>query len=229
MDLQTAFFYPKQDPEWVKKTLTLFLCYLFILTIPAAAGYQIRAARMAANGQNVLPDWDDFIGLYVEGLRLWLSNMAINTIISAMIMLIVAILFIVPFLGAIVIEFAGTFDKEIISVINNLLSASFSFTQIGIQCLIATFTQIFVFTSLAEFNTWQAPFEIDRFKFFFKGRFGDAFKLLTMQILVTLCAILLIVLTLLAGSVFIIPYAALVQSALAGQFIQEGKKEPDFV
>lgn len=229
MDLQTAFSYPKQDPEWFKKTLTLFFCYIFIVTIPAAVGYQVRAARMVSRGENDLPDWDDFAGLYIEGLRLWLSVTAINTIVSALAMLAAAILFIIPFVGAVGLEFSGIFDNDTMSAINGLITILFSLTNVGIQCFIISFLQIFVLTSLAEFNTWQAPFEIDRLKYFFKERLKDACILLIMNIFVNLAAIVLIVLTLLIGSIVIVPFAVLIQAALAGQFIQEGKKVPDFI
>ncbi len=229
MDLQTAFSYPKQDPEWFKKLLTLFFCYIFILTIPAAVGYHIRAARLASQGESVLPEWDDFGGLYIEGLRMWLSVAAINTVVSALAMLIAAILFLFPFVGAVGLEFSGIFDEDAMSAINGLITILFSLTNVGIQSFIITFIQIFVLTSLAEFNTWQAPFEIDRLKYYFQKRLKDACILLILNIFVNLSAIVLIVLTLLIGSIVIVPYAVLIQAALAGQFIQEGKKTPDFI
>jgi|UniRef100_A0A7C1XNB8 hypothetical protein len=99
MDLGRAFSYVFQDPQWVKKALIA----LVMLVIPIVGwvilyGYMLRIMRQTALGADLpLPEWDDFGGDFLRGLKgfilqlLWnspvlilsLCTLALSTITSS--------------------------------------------------------------------------------------------------------------------------------------------------
>ncbi len=73
MDIARAFSFPLQDPRWVAKILIAAV----MLVIPifgwlVLSGYGLRITRQVAAGTDVpLPEWEDFAGLFVDGLKLF--------------------------------------------------------------------------------------------------------------------------------------------------------------
>ena len=64
MDLKQALAYPKNDKNWITKCFIMSLAFIF----PVGYGYMLRASRNAAR-QAPLPEWEDFGGLFTDGLR----------------------------------------------------------------------------------------------------------------------------------------------------------------
>jgi len=58
------------DPSWFVKTVVGMLAMFFPLPLVFGAGYVYRVALQGRMGQPiVLPDWDDWRGLFVDGVR----------------------------------------------------------------------------------------------------------------------------------------------------------------
>ncbi|MDP9143317.1 MAG: DUF4013 domain-containing protein [Actinomycetota bacterium] len=75
LDFARAFQFFFEDPEWVKKlAIGSILCLLSPLIIGAIllGGYILRVVRRTADGaERVLPDFDDWGGLFRDGLKLF--------------------------------------------------------------------------------------------------------------------------------------------------------------
>ncbi len=80
MDLGRALTYMFQDPQWVKKALIAIV----MLIIPIIGwlifyGYLLRIMRQTALGSDVpLPEWDDFGGDFVRGIKGFIINLVWN-------------------------------------------------------------------------------------------------------------------------------------------------------
>jgi len=76
-NLTLLLSYPFKDPAWKKKLLIgmmlmLLSCLLFMIPSIFIFGYGARIAKKVADegGDPVLPEWDDWGGLFVDGLRI---------------------------------------------------------------------------------------------------------------------------------------------------------------
>jgi hypothetical protein len=73
VDFGRAFQFFFQDPEWVKKILIggLFqLLAMILIGVPFVIGYQMRVLqRTWAGDPRPLPEWDDFGGIFSDGLK----------------------------------------------------------------------------------------------------------------------------------------------------------------
>lgn len=72
MDFGLAFSYPFQDEEWAKKiVLTAVISLIPIIGQLALVGWMVDLSRRVINGEsNPMPDWTDFGGLLVLGLKM---------------------------------------------------------------------------------------------------------------------------------------------------------------
>jgi hypothetical protein len=77
-NLITAFKYPFSDPRWFQKLLVgalLILASMIIWLIPSifVLGYLYRISRriISGDGQATLPEWDDWGGLFKDGIKLF--------------------------------------------------------------------------------------------------------------------------------------------------------------
>ncbi len=68
MDYRQAVSYPFQDGKLWKTILIAFLCNITLIGQPLTVGYALRTSRRFLRGQP-LPDWNDWGGLYLDGLR----------------------------------------------------------------------------------------------------------------------------------------------------------------
>ena len=68
MNLATAFAYPFKDSKWWLKALIAAICNITIIGGLATMGYGLRVVRNAAHNKP-LPEWDDWGGLFIDGLR----------------------------------------------------------------------------------------------------------------------------------------------------------------
>jgi hypothetical protein len=71
IDEGLKFFF--EDPRWKSKLamLTLFtLLGCLLVGMPIAAGYLFRITKRTAAGEPPLPEWEDYGGLFMDGLRL---------------------------------------------------------------------------------------------------------------------------------------------------------------
>lgn len=73
MDIGRAFGFPFQDPRWVSKILIAALMVVIpIFGWLVLYGYGMRVTRQVAGGSDLpLPEWDDFGGLFLDGLKLF--------------------------------------------------------------------------------------------------------------------------------------------------------------
>jgi hypothetical protein len=70
MDIGRAFNYPRNDPGWVTKMLILGLVSIVPILNLAGFGYMIEGLRRVARGDEAtLPEWDNFGGYFMDGLR----------------------------------------------------------------------------------------------------------------------------------------------------------------
>lgn len=76
MDIKRAICYPFNNGfvDALIKSIVYFLCCMLVITAPAAVGYTMEAARRAAGGDETLPDWDNFMGLWVDGFRIGITS-----------------------------------------------------------------------------------------------------------------------------------------------------------
>jgi len=74
VDFARAFRFFFEDPDWVKKLIIgSFVAFGSLFLIPGLflLGYYLRLLRAVASGDpNPLPEWEDWGGLFVEGLSL---------------------------------------------------------------------------------------------------------------------------------------------------------------
>ncbi len=71
MDIGRAFNYPRNDPGWVTKMLILGLVSIVPILNLAGFGYMIEGLRRVARGDEAsLPEWDNFGGYFMDGLRI---------------------------------------------------------------------------------------------------------------------------------------------------------------
>jgi hypothetical protein len=71
MDFGLAFSFPFQDEEWVKKiVVTAVILLIPILGQIAVMGWMVALTRRVIAGEErPLPDWEDFGGLFMDGLK----------------------------------------------------------------------------------------------------------------------------------------------------------------
>jgi hypothetical protein len=71
VDIGRSINYVFQDPEWIKKVLIGGLLSIIPIVNLISVGYAMRTTRRIAMGTEVpLPEWDDFGGDLVRGLKL---------------------------------------------------------------------------------------------------------------------------------------------------------------
>jgi Protein of unknown function (DUF4013) len=75
VDISRAIRAPFDDPDWVKKTLLGWLWALLIVTGPAVYGAMIEYVRRVSQGDERLPEWDDFGGKWVKGLLVGVAGL----------------------------------------------------------------------------------------------------------------------------------------------------------
>lgn len=71
MDIGRGFRALFDDANWIVKVLlggVITLLGVFLIPIPLVLGYQVDTIALAARGENRVPDWTDWGGLFVRGL-----------------------------------------------------------------------------------------------------------------------------------------------------------------
>lgn len=73
LDFLRAFTFVTEDPDWIKKILlggVFTLLGIFLIPLPLVAGYGLRViGRTARCDPRPLPEWDDWGGLFQDGLK----------------------------------------------------------------------------------------------------------------------------------------------------------------
>ncbi|NMA27083.1 MAG: DUF4013 domain-containing protein [Burkholderiales bacterium] len=76
MDISRAFSYPRNDPRWFGKLLSLGLISIFPIVNLIGMGYMVEALRRVARGDEAtLPEWDNYGGYFMDGLRVTVTYM----------------------------------------------------------------------------------------------------------------------------------------------------------
>lgn len=165
MNLGTAFYYPFKDPKWWLKAFIACICSSLVVTAPCTVGYGLRTVRHAAHDQP-LPEWKDWGGLFVDGLRV--IALGLGYMLPALLLMIVTAVS-AAFLGplslilgliAMVLGIMGTVRSTIAYMFlvpeNGTLSAAFDFGAVtsilhNHKWLITKFL-IFIFITNAFFK-----------------------------------------------------------------------------
>jgi hypothetical protein len=107
LDLGKAFNWVFKDPDWVSKVLAGAACLLLsFFLVPALLlfGYHLRIARRERQQpQGMLPAWDDWGSLAVDGIKLYVTIMLPVLLIEFVVFVLVAI-----FIGIMVAVGAGS-------------------------------------------------------------------------------------------------------------------------
>jgi hypothetical protein len=74
IDFGRAFKAPFDDPDWVKKTLFGMLWGALIVTAPAVTGAMLDYIKSTAQGNERLPEWDDFGDKWVRGFMVGVAG-----------------------------------------------------------------------------------------------------------------------------------------------------------
>ncbi|MFN8499314.1 MAG: DUF4013 domain-containing protein [Anaerolineae bacterium] len=88
MDVGRSFRALFDDAHWIVKVLlggVFTLIGIFLITVPLVLGYQVGTIQLAARGENRVPEWTDWGGVYVRGLLAFVIQLvyAIPAIIFA--------------------------------------------------------------------------------------------------------------------------------------------------
>lgn len=75
IDFGRAFKAPFEDPDWFKKTLFGLLWGVLVVTSFALMGAMLDYIKSVANGNERLPEWDDFGGKWVRGFMVFLAGL----------------------------------------------------------------------------------------------------------------------------------------------------------
>lgn len=74
IDIGRALTYAKDDPDVVKKLLIgslVVISTMLLIPLPLLVGYYQRTIKRTVDGEEYpLPEWDDWGGLYVDGLKM---------------------------------------------------------------------------------------------------------------------------------------------------------------
>ena len=75
IDIARALTFIKDDPDWIKKLLIgslMMIAAMFFIGTPFLIGYFQRTIRRTVDGEACpLPDWDDWGGIFVDGLKVF--------------------------------------------------------------------------------------------------------------------------------------------------------------
>jgi hypothetical protein len=80
VDIAAALKAVTDDPRWIAKLAigsAVLVTGFLLLGLPLVIAYPLRVTRHAAEGRSGLPEWEDWGGLYAEGLRamgVWLLH-----------------------------------------------------------------------------------------------------------------------------------------------------------
>ena len=74
VDFGRALKAPFDDQSWLGKTAMGFLWIILGITTPAVYGAQLEYIMRVANGNEALPEWDDFGGKWVKGFMISLAG-----------------------------------------------------------------------------------------------------------------------------------------------------------
>jgi len=76
MDISRAFSYPRNDPGWLSKMLIMGVVSVVPILNLSAFGYMMEGIRRVSQGNDqTLPDWDNFGGYFMDGLRVMVTAM----------------------------------------------------------------------------------------------------------------------------------------------------------
>lgn len=82
--LGDALSYPRNSSDWIPTILiggVLSVLGVFILPIFVVQGYLLRVMRSAAKGEEAAPSFTDWGGLVVDGLKLFVVNLAYSLVV----------------------------------------------------------------------------------------------------------------------------------------------------
>jgi hypothetical protein len=218
MDIGKSFGYAFEDDQWIPKILIaaaillggiLFFWVLFIPSILAAlllGGYGVEITRRVINGNSqVLPDWDNWGDLIIDGLKVWVIG-----IVYALPMILVGMCLGLP--GAI----ASENSPELASLFSTVAGCLNFLWSIVLGLLLPAATAFFVVN-----DDLGAAFRFGDVFNFVRDNFANYLIVLVMSWVTGIIAGLGFVFCLLPGLVTA-PYAAWVMSHLYGQAYLDG-------
>jgi len=77
MDIGRAFSFVFEDERWVTKVIiavVVSLLSILIIPLPLLTGYMVAVARNVMNGDESLPEWENWGQLWMDGLAIIVAN-----------------------------------------------------------------------------------------------------------------------------------------------------------
>jgi len=217
MDIGSAFTFMFDDEEWVKKLaigggiafLGSVLSGVFIgvvLFLPLI-GYILETIKRVRDGQPGLPEWNDFGGLFMKGLMVFLIGL-----VYAIPLLIFVCLFLIVIFGG--------------QQTNSDLTGILSFLMICLSCLLLFFILLInliipaAIIRYAQYDTFSSAFQIGEIWNFIKNNIGDYIIVILLTLLAGLLGQLGFIVCI-VGIFFTMFWAGLVQANLYGQLARQ--------
>jgi hypothetical protein len=210
MDIGSAFTFMFDDEEWVKKLAIGGVAILFgiiILPIFVVLGYMLQTLKNVRDGQSKpLPEWDDFSGLLVKGLMVFL----IALVYSIPILIFVCLL--------VVIQLGFPQDGDIsgaLAIVWSCLLCVISFVALLINIILPA-----AIIRYAQFDTFGSAFQFGEIFSFIKNNIGNYIIVLLLGMVAGLVAEFGFILCI-VGIFFTAFWSMLVQANLYGQLARE--------
>lgn len=242
-DLIQTLKFPFSDKRWIQKVLVgllLTLASFIILLIPAVflVGYYFRVSRriISDDGQAVLPEWNDWGKLFVDGIRYigvsFIYSLPLS--ISAIAMYLVMFLPMLPALGLSQGWNGNGLDPSMMSSFLTPIMMLFMYPMMSLMMLISLATCIFLPPALMHMiarDSFGAAFQFSQWWKIFRANFGGyviaflmAISIFAMLYLVYYILALSIVLCCLAPIIVgtMAVYSGLITSALFAQAYRTG-------
>jgi hypothetical protein len=171
IDIVGAATHLFEDPEWVMKALVGGLLLGIPIVNFAAIGYEVRLTRNVSQGQKrPMPAWEDFGGLFQEGL--WLG------IAQFLLALPIIVLFVLPmvlFFGAVMVASANEAFEDIASNVLGLGMVGFmGLCGLGLlYALVVGFVSPAITANYVRHGTLAACFDVGQLTGFIRRNGAD--------------------------------------------------------
>lgn len=154
--LSDALRYPLNGDGWLRTILVgglLIILQVLVLPLFFVQGYYVRILRGVANGDPDPPRFDDWVDLFVDGLKLFVVN-----ILFALVMVAVLALVGIVFGGGSLLA-GGSIDPSTAGVVSGALGAA-GVAILVVALLLLTYVGPAMFTNFAREDSIAAAFDV---------------------------------------------------------------------
>lgn len=148
--LTSALEFPRQNDDWLRNVLIggamLFLSFLVIPTV-FVYGYLARVLRASSTGVSEAPDFDDWEGLFVEGLK------QIGVVLAYLVVPLVLTVVVAAFVGALTMNLeSGAGDAGVLGAV--------AFLVLVVLWLSVVYVLPAAMTNAAREQSFEAAFDL---------------------------------------------------------------------